>query len=156
LLQDLTSSRKDLEDAIRDLDVPALGRPQLGRRGGSGGGGGGPQGRGQGQRSGIGTTLYDSLFLATDEVLKKQDGRKAVILLTDGVDQGSKESLLTAIETSQRADTLAYCIRFYDAGMYGGAAQGPVGFPRGGGRRGRGGIGFPGPGGGGPRPGLNR
>ena len=36
LLQDLTSSRKDLEDAIANLDTPALGRPQLGRRGGGG------------------------------------------------------------------------------------------------------------------------
>src|SRR5205823_1676505 len=101
LLQDLTSSRKDLENAIANLDTPALGRPQLGRRGGGGPSSGGPQGRGP--RAGIGTALYDSLYLATDEVLKKQDGRKAVILLTDGVDQGSKESLLSAIESSQRA-----------------------------------------------------
>jgi VWFA-related protein len=105
LLQDLTSSRKDLEAALKDVE-----RPQLNRRTSSGGGGGGasPQGRGQGG----GTAMYDAIFLAADELLKKQQGRKAVVLLSDGVDRNSKTSIGGAIESAQRADTLVYSIRF--------------------------------------------
>jgi VWFA-related protein len=81
--------------------------------------------------------LYDSIYLASTELMKKQQGRKAVILLTDGVDHGSKESITTAIESAQRADTLVYSIYF--SGEEGG------GFGRGGGfggpRLGGGGLG---------------
>src|SRR5450631_3009474 len=76
LLQDLTSSRKDLEAALKDAD-----RPQLNRRS-SGNGGSPQQGRGQGRAGGGGTALYDAVFLAGDEIIKKQQGRKAVVLLS--------------------------------------------------------------------------
>ena len=46
--------------------------------------------------------------------MKKQQGRKALVILTDGVDRGSKESLAEALETAQRADALIYCILFAD------------------------------------------
>ena len=58
--------------------------------------------------------MYDAVFLASDELMQKQQGRKALILLTDGVDTGSKVSLDRAIETAQRADTLVYSILFAD------------------------------------------
>lgn len=59
--------------------------------------------------------------------MKKQQGRKALIILTDGVDRGSKESLTEALETAQRADTLIYCILFADKeeGHNGGGFGGP-------------------------------
>ena len=136
LLQDLTSSRKDLEAALKDAD-----RPQLNRRSSSGGGGGGgsPQGRGQGR--GGGTAMYDAIFLAADELLKKQQGRKAVVLLSDGVDNGSKTSIGGAIESAQRADMLVYSIRFADTNSSPVGFSGP-GMGRGG-RRGGGGGRFP-------------
>ena len=56
--------------------------------------------------------LYDAVYLASNEVMKKQHGRKALIVLSDGVDSGSKESLTTAIESAQRADTVVYSILF--------------------------------------------
>src|SRR5215470_12546144 len=59
-----------------------------------------------------GTTLYDATFLASDELLSKQKGRKALIILSDGVDNGSKETLVKAIEAAQRADTILYAIYF--------------------------------------------
>jgi VWFA-related protein len=54
------------------------------------------------------------VYLASNELLKKQAGRKALVVLTDGVDRGSKESLESAIEAAQRADTAVYAIRFRD------------------------------------------
>jgi VWFA-related protein len=107
LLQDLTSSRQKLESAL-DL----LGAPQLVRNGG--GGNGGPRQ----QYGGGGTLLYDAVYLASDEVMKKQQGRKALIVLSDGVDHGSKETLVDAIMTAQRADTVVYSILFADEQQY--------------------------------------
>jgi VWFA-related protein len=60
------------------------------------------------------------VYLASDELMKKQQGRKAVIVLSDGVDRGSKETIDQAIETAQRADTVIYSILFKDDEGYGG------------------------------------
>jgi VWFA-related protein len=146
LLQDLTSSRQKLEASL-DL----LGRPQFSQTGGSGGssgsdpdstsGGSGGGGRGSRGYGGGGTLLYDAVFLASDELMKKQQGRKALIILTDGVDRGSKETLRDAIETAERADTLVYSILFADhegygnGGGYGGGHMGGGGMGGGGHRR---------------------
>ena len=71
--------------------------------------------------------LYDAVLLAADELMRKQSGRKALILLTDGVDTGSKVSLSSAVEAAQRADTLVYSILFEDTEMYGGFGMGRMG-----------------------------
>jgi VWFA-related protein len=80
------------------------------------------------------------VFLASDEVLRKQGGRKAVIVLSDGVDNASKTSLTGAVESAQRADTLVYSILFADEQEQGFGGFGPVfgpGMGRGGDGRGR-------------------
>jgi VWFA-related protein len=60
-----------------------------------------------------GTALYDAIYLSGNEVMAKQPGkRRAIIVLTDGVDRGSKESLTDAIEAAQRADTIVYGIYY--------------------------------------------
>jgi VWFA-related protein len=104
LMQDLTPSRKKLQSALNDVE----GTPrQLQRRdpnSSSSSGGGGH----------AGTVLYDSVLLASNEEMKKLKGRKALILLTDGNDRGSKVSLSDSIEAAQRADTLVYSIYFAD------------------------------------------
>ena len=112
LLQDLTASRKLLRQAIQNVEPPQLQRRQ------QGGGGGYPGGGQQGRRNG-GTVLYDAVLLASDELMRKQSGRKALIILTDGVDTGSKVSINEAIESAQRSETLIYSILFYDEQAYG-------------------------------------
>ena len=129
LLQDLTSSRKKLETALSDLEMPQeQQRQQGGWNRGSGGGMGGGRGGMGGGRAGMhhggGTCLYDSVLLASDELMKKQAGRKAVIVLTDGVDTGSKVTLSSAIESAQHGDTLVYSILFADSEGYGGFGGG--------------------------------
>jgi VWFA-related protein len=77
--------------------------------------------------------MYDAILLASDEIMKKQSGRKALILLTDGVDTGSKVSLSSAVEAAQRGDTLVYSILFEDPQMvYGGPMMGRRGWGGGG------------------------
>ena len=51
--------------------------------------------------------------------MSKQQGRKALIILSDGVDHGSKVGITTAIETAQRSDTVVYSILFKDDEGYG-------------------------------------
>jgi VWFA-related protein len=102
LLQDLTTDHKKLEAALDKVDMPQFDQA-------SGGGGGGGH-----NRSGGGTTLYDAIFLASDELMQKQQGRKALILLTDGVDEGSKVTLNRAVEAAQRSNTLVYSILYAD------------------------------------------
>lgn len=115
LLQDLTADRQKLESALQALQI---GQYDSGNNSGNQGGnnGGYPGGRGQGHHHGFGggTQFYDAAYLASDELMKKQQGRKALIILSDGVDRGSKESLETAIATTQKADTVVYSILFKD------------------------------------------
>ena len=110
LLQDLTSSRNKLESALGSLETPQP--PQWGGRNS-------PGSRPDPPRRGGGTLLYDAVFLASKDMMKKQKGRKALVLLSDGVDTGSKVSLESAVESAQRTDTLVYSILFADAHAYG-------------------------------------
>lgn len=155
LLQDLTSSHEKLETALQSLATQHFTRTSGGN---SPGGGSDPSSRrgpdrGSGRHQGGGTTLYDAVYLASDELMQKQQGRKAVVVLSDGVDTGSKESLDEAIESAQRANTVVYSILFKDDEAYGngggfgragisipglgGPGMGGPGMGRGGGRGGR-------------------
>ncbi len=141
LLKDVTSSRAQLQDALDELDEAPPERETHGNGGPRGGWPGGRGGRGGGAG---GTLLYDAVFLASDELMGKQQGRKAVIILSDGVDTGSKLPLGSAIEAAQRADTIVYSILFSDEQAY---AQPDFGRGGGMGRGGRGGMGRRGGGG---------
>src|SRR6201988_3636611 len=138
LLRDLTASREKLRSGLEELDTPSFTNISGASRGGPAGG----SGRGHGHGGG-GTLLYDSIYLASNELMRKQQGRKALIILTDGVDHGSKESLNTAIASAQRADTAVYSILFADEGAYGSGGRGGYGGHGGygGGGMGRGGGG---------------
>jgi len=144
LLQDITQSPQQIREAIDRVDSPSM-HDRTSSSGGGGYPGGGYPGGGHGRRrggAGAGTALYDSIYLASNEMMQKQKGRKAIIVLTDGVDHGSKESLDEAIESAQRANTMVYAIYF--EGNEGGG--GGWGRPGGGGHRGGwpGGGGWPG------------
>ncbi len=98
LRQALTSSFGKLNDALTKVDEPTRSDLQV-----------------AGQR---GTVLYDAVVKASREIMQHQNGRKAVILMTDGVDVGSDASAADAIDAAQRADTLIYSILFSDPGFY--------------------------------------
>lgn len=67
-----------------------------------------------------GTVLYDAVYLSAHDMLAKEVGRKAMILLTDGQDEGSKLKIKDAIEAAQKADTIVYVLLCADRGFYGG------------------------------------
>ncbi|MGA7294138.1 MAG: VWA domain-containing protein, partial [Terriglobales bacterium] len=141
LLQDLTPSREKLEAALELLKTPDRhssndpnsNDPNSNDPDDSGGSGSGSH------HHGGGTQLYDAVYLASNELMKKQPGRKALIILSDGVDRGSKTYLDGAIEAAQRADTMVYSIYFAEARHDEGERPGHG--------MGRGGGGYPGGGG---------
>lgn len=92
--QILTSSRSKLDTALSFVNTPT--RRQL-----------------ENQRGG-GTVLFDAVVYASDEVMKKVTGRKALILLTDGGDNGSDGTVADAIDAAHRGGTLIYSILFSD------------------------------------------
>ena len=152
LLQDLTSSREKLQAALELLKTPSD-RDRSNDPNDSG-----DSRSGAGSHHGGGTQLYDAVFLASNELMKKHQGRKALVILSDGVDRGSKTSLESAIESAQRADTVVYSIYFADSHREdrnegqrrgGGMGRGGGGWPGGGGGWPGGGGGWPGGGGGG-------
>jgi VWFA-related protein len=140
LLEDFTSSRDKLH---RELD--GMG-PTTTERNSSNGPetSGDDRGSQRGSRGG-GTQLYDAIFLASDELMKPKDGRKALVVFSDGEDRGSKENMNDAIDAADHANVAVYTVYFKgeEERQMGG------GFPGGGGRRGGGGW----PGGGGGYPG---
>ncbi len=142
LLQDLTASKDKLQTALNQLGPTSDHLSSSGDPDDQQGNGGSAR-----RRHG-GTTLYDAIYLASDDLMRKQQGRKALIVLSDGEDRGSKETLGTAIEAAQRAETVVYAIYFKGEDHSGGGFN-PM---NNGGRRGGMGGGYPGgryPGGGG-------
>ena len=116
--QDFTNSKKLLKDALEKTKINTGGASC----GGIPGIGGGPFPCGSsGPR---GTLLYDAVYLSAHDMLYKEVGRKAVILLTDGEDQGSRIKIREAIEIAQKADTICYVILAADRGFYGGMYSG--------------------------------
>jgi len=66
-----------------------------------------------------GTVLYDAVYLAATDRLSHEVDRKAVVLITDGVDQGSRLKIEEAIKSAQKADTVIYGIYYVDPSAYG-------------------------------------
>jgi VWFA-related protein len=66
-----------------------------------------------------GTVLYDAVYLSAHDMLAKEVGRKAMILLTDGEDEGSRLKIQDAIEAAQKADAIIYVLLCADRGFYG-------------------------------------
>jgi VWFA-related protein len=112
LLQDYTNSSHDLRAGLNKARINTGG----GSCGGVPGIGGGPV---PCSGSPKGTLLYDGVYLAGHDELANQVGRKAMIILTDGEDQGSQLTIRDAIEAAQKADSIVYVLLIADRGFYG-------------------------------------
>lgn len=113
LLQDFTNNVRRLKTALNSVRIDSGGQARLP---GIPGQGGGPVPT-IGQPKG--TLLYDAVYLASHDEMAQQVDRKAMILLTDGQDQGSQYKVRDAIEAAQKADTIVYVLLCADRGFYG-------------------------------------
>jgi len=136
LSEDFTASRDKLHQELDDLSATHERRDDTE----------GPETTGDDRerptRTRNASQLYDAIYLACDELMKNQQGRKAIVVFSDGVDRGSKDTLNDAIDAADRANVAIYTV--YTKGQQ---EQDNVGFPR---DNRRGGIGYPGGGGGYP------
>ena len=110
LLQDFTNSTRDLSAALNKAKIN------------TGGGGSSLPGLGGGPvptANPRGTLLYDAVYLASHDELAHEVGRKAMIILTDGEDQGSQLNVKDAIEAAQKSDSIVYVLLIADRGFYG-------------------------------------
>lgn len=111
LLQDFTSNTRRLKTALNSARINTGGNVSS-----IPGMGGGPVPSSTIPR---GTLLYDAVYLASHDQMSQQVDRKAMILLTDGEDQGSQYKIRDAIEAAQKADTIVYVLLCADRGFYG-------------------------------------
>jgi VWFA-related protein len=120
LLQDYTNSARELAHAMQ--------KAQINDAGGNGGGipglGGGPVPVSDPK----GTLLYDAIYLAANEKLTQETGRKAIIILTDGEDEGSKTKINDAIAAAQRQNVIVYIILLADKELYWSQGMGYYGY----------------------------
>jgi VWFA-related protein len=152
LLEDFTNSRDKLHHELDDMG-PTRAESNSSQ---------GPETTGddrsstQARRRG-GTQLYDAIYLASHELMEPKDGRKALIVFSDGADRGSKETLNDAVDAADKANVSIYTIYFkgeqesngFGNGFPGGGRHGGGGgYPGGGGGYPGGGGGYPGGGGG--------
>jgi VWFA-related protein len=113
LLQDFTNSVSRLRHGLNEARINTGGVS-------CSGGPIGPQGPIPCSSTGPrGTALYDAVYLASHDEFSHEVGRKAMILLTDGEDQGSKLKIKDAIEAAQKADAICYVLLIADRGFYG-------------------------------------
>src|SRR4051812_40041024 len=114
LLQDFTNSPRLLARAMDKAEINTAG----------GNGAAGIPGAGGGTIPSIGdpkgTLLYDAIYLASREKLNQESGRKAMIILTDAEDQGSRTKINEAVAAAQKSNALIYVILIADTGFYGG------------------------------------
>jgi VWFA-related protein len=103
LLSDFTDDRAQLDRAVRKARINIPG-------GGMIAGNPGPIG----SQHITGTALYDAIYLACSEKLNTEAGRKAIVIVTDAQDEGSRVKIEEAIESAQRTDTVVHILLVYD------------------------------------------
>lgn len=121
LLQDFTNSPRELADAMNKAEINT-----------AGGNGSGLPGLGGGPVPTIGdpkgTLLYDAIYQSATQKLSEQTGRKALIILTDGQDEGSDHKITQAISAAERSNVMVYIILIADVGSYIDAGMGYYGY----------------------------
>jgi VWFA-related protein len=147
LLEDFTNSRDKLHHELDDMG-PTKAESNSSQ---------GPEtsdseGRSQNHTHG-GTQLYDAIYLACHDLMQSKDGRKALVVFSDGADRGSKETLNDAVDAADKANVAVYTIYFKGEQEHDGSGNG---YPGGGRHGGMGGGGYPGGGGGYPGGGGGR
>jgi len=122
LLQDYTNSASLLSHAMDKAEINTAG----------GNGAAGVPGIGGGpvpvHGTPKGTLLYDAIYLASRQKLNQEAGRKAMIILTDGDDQGSTTKIQDAIAAAERSNVIIYVILIADTGFYGNFGMGYSGY----------------------------
>ena len=96
LVSDYTQSGSELMEHLREYEKKPDHFPEIG-----------PQ-----EMRELGTAFYDSIFSSVQEKLGKADGRRALLIFSDGEDNSSAHDMMSTIEAAQAANVLVYTIRY--------------------------------------------
>ena len=122
MLQDYTNSAHLLSRALDKAEINTAG----------GNGAAGIPGAGGGTVPTIGdpkgTLFYDAVKMASEQKLNQESGRKAMIILTDGEDQGSRAKISEAIAAAQKSNVIIYVILIADVAGYWNSGMGYYGY----------------------------
>lgn len=103
LMQDLTSSQTALDRSLSQVEGQRPTRVMT---------------QGPVPTTPRGTRLFDAVYLAAEEKLRHEAGRKVIVLLTDGADQGSFYKPADALKQAHLSDSVVYSFFYYEP-MYG-------------------------------------
>ncbi|MGB9467008.1 MAG: VWA domain-containing protein [Candidatus Acidiferrum sp.] len=96
LVSDFSQSGKDLLEEWKKYQKDTGKFPELGPK----------------ESRDLGTAFYDSIFYSVTEKLARENGRRAILLFSDGEDNSSSHDMMTTIETAQSENVLVYAIRY--------------------------------------------
>jgi len=103
LVSDYTQSGPELMDRLKEYEKKSDHFPEIGPK----------------EMRDMGTAFYDSIFFSIEEKLAKADGRRALLVFSDGEDNSSSHDMMTTIEAAQAANVLVYTIRYTDTMKHG-------------------------------------
>jgi Ca-activated chloride channel family protein len=96
LVSDFTQSSAQILDGLNRFEHGDTHFPELGPK----------------ESRDLGTAFYDSIFYSVTEKLAKENGRRALLIFSDGEDNSSSHDMMTAIETAQSANVMLFSIRY--------------------------------------------
>jgi Ca-activated chloride channel family protein len=103
LVNDFTQSGMEMLKNLERYDKKSDAFPEIGPR----------------EMRDLGTALYDSIFYSVEEKLGKADGRRVILIFSDGEDNSSSHDMMTTIEAAQAANVLIYTIRYTETMKHG-------------------------------------
>ena len=103
LVSDFTASSSEMMEHLRQYEKKSASFPEIGPT----------------EMRELGTAFYDSIFYSVQEKLEKSDGRRALLVFSDGEDNSSSHDMMTTIEAAQAANVLVYTIRYTETMKHG-------------------------------------
>src|SRR5262245_25764514 len=103
LVSDFTQSGPELMERLKRYEKDSDHFPEIGPR----------------EKRELGTAFYDSIFYATEEKLANADGRRAILIFSDGEDNSSSHDMMSTIEAAQAANVLVYTVRYTETAKHG-------------------------------------
>ncbi len=103
LVSDFTQSGPEMMERLQQYQKNSERFPEIGPK----------------ERRDLGTAFYDSIFYSTEEKLANADGRRAILIFSDGEDNSSSHDMMSAIEAAQAANVLVYTIRYTETTKHG-------------------------------------
>jgi Ca-activated chloride channel family protein len=98
LVSDFTNTGENLMNLWKQYDKGKASFPELGPK----------------EDRDLGTAFYDSIVYSVQEKLSKEEGRRALLVFSDGEDNSSSHDMMTTIETAQANNVLVYALRYTD------------------------------------------